>query len=454
MPSAAAEELFERGKSYFDDKKFEEALMDFSELVRLEPDNADYHAWLARTFLNMGKLAEALAPANQALELDPLCQLAYRVRGGIHLRNKEYQKAIQDYSQAIQLDPQDYQSFQERGLIYWRLGDYENALTDQARYYRLYPDWDLFEWFGQNAELQAKHGTDLWYRTIHQHLTANLLSRLRVGDEKFVGYWPCLLEWGKETRWAGMKGTYAVLFGTYGTGYLCLTSKNIYLISIGQLTKQFPLFKRGIFASPSVSFREPEKNDKFWTVPYQSIIGAHMAENQIMIILHAMTWEVYEHFTGQLQEILTGINLGRTGRFDPVEVAKPQIQEIIMGNKYSFGNISGSNVNVDSTLERVTQSIGNLPRADSETREALAKLISELKENLKQAPPEQSQTAEKIADRVDSLIKEASKEKPDQEVAQFSLESLKKAAENISAVIPTVLPIATEIATQIGKLLH
>jgi tetratricopeptide (TPR) repeat protein len=368
MSTTTATELFERGKGYFKDKKYNKALDDFSEAVRLEPSNADYHAWLARTYLNSDKYAECLASVNQALQLNPHCQLAYRVRAGVYRKNKDYQKAIQGYSQAIQIDPQDALSFrgrgqaymalkdyekaiqdfsqaiqldpQEAGSFYWRgqtyyaLKDYENALADEAEYHRLDSDWKLGVWPGQKTEFNA------WYKTIHQHLTENLLSGLRVGDERFVEYWPCTFEWGKRTDQNMYSGTsYTEIYGAFGTGYLCLTNRNIHLVSIGRLNEKFPRYKTGIFFSilggvltNTHDHRKPEKEDKVWKVSYKSITDAHMDDDHIVLISPTITCEIYEHFNGQLQIILAGINLGLSGRFAAREITSVSREAIRPAN--------------------------------------------------------------------------------------------------------------------------
>lgn len=128
-------------------------------------------------------------------------------------------------------------------------------------------------------------------------------------------------------------------------------------------------------------------------------------------------------------------------------------KEVTMGNKTTISNVSGSIINVDSLLEQVSQNINNVQKADQATKEELNKLVAQLTDVLKGLPSDKIDEATKIADRVDTAISEVSKEKPDKEKVEFSLESLKKAAQNIAGVLPTVLPIATQIAEHIQKLI-
>ncbi len=117
----------------------------------------------------------------------------------------------------------------------------------------------------------------------------------------------------------------------------------------------------------------------------------------------------------------------------------------------NFSNVSGSNVNIDSMLEQVTQSVNAIPRVTQAEREQLAALVLELSSILKEAPKEADEDARRIADRVDTLVKEAQQEKPDKEKVDFSLDSLRKAAENVATVLPTVLPVAIQLAEHIRK---
>jgi len=314
-------ELFERGKANFEDNKLDEALKDFSETVRLEPQNADYHAWLARMYLAKDKYAEALASANQALQLNPRCQLAYRQLAGVYRENKDYQKAIQNYSQAIQLDPQDWIAYYWRGNIYWELKDYEKALVDDFQYFRLCSDWEIKEISGSDAKFQ------MWHRAVYQHITKTLLPRLKIGDESYVRHSPCLMTWGERSDLRSYDGnSYTMKSLSYGTGYICLTNKNIYLFSIGQLSQQFPLFDNGFFKNfIAVGLghidRRLEKTDQAWTIPYHTVSGVQASNEAIHLVTPAMTWEIYEHFTGDLQSILAGINLGKSGRYSAREIA-------------------------------------------------------------------------------------------------------------------------------------
>jgi CHAT domain len=130
-------------------------------------------------------------------------------------------------------------------------------------------------------------------------------------------------------------------------------------------------------------------------------------------------------------------------------------KDVIMGDQFNMsGNFQGAILNIKSRLENVTQSIGDLPETDKTTKDELEELVTQLSEILKQVPPERIEDAEKISKRLDAAVEEAKDSKPDKDVIKSNLNSFLETAKNISAVLPTVLPIAAAIVGHISNLIH
>jgi hypothetical protein len=68
----------------------------------------------------------------------------------------------------------------------------------------------------------------------------------------------------------------------------------------------------------------------------------------------------------------------------------------------------------------------------------------------KQLPAEREEDKQKIIKRLQGVVTELKGTNPDKESLQFNLESLRKAAQNVAAVLPDILPIAIEISRRIG----
>jgi predicted nucleic acid-binding Zn-ribbon protein len=129
--------------------------------------------------------------------------------------------------------------------------------------------------------------------------------------------------------------------------------------------------------------------------------------------------------------------------------------DITMGDtkNTNISGITNSVVGVESTFSNVQVQIGSLPAATPDKQE-LERLVTELQQLLKQAEAQGKQAeAQTAATRVEAAVGELTKPKPDKELIQFNLGSLKTAAENIAGVLPTILPIALQIVSKIQGLL-
>ena len=124
------------------------------------------------------------------------------------------------------------------------------------------------------------------------------------------------------------------------------------------------------------------------------------------------------------------------------------------GNNLVEGDqtITGSNVNIGSTLNNVNQSIGAIASADAATRQELEKLFDQLRAALESIPKEHADAAEAVGSYAKDAIDEAAKEKPNKTKGKISLDGLKHAAANIEGVLPSVFKVAGSIAALIGKL--
>ena len=124
-----------------------------------------------------------------------------------------------------------------------------------------------------------------------------------------------------------------------------------------------------------------------------------------------------------------------------------------MGNKISFGNVSGSIVNIDSMLEQVTQTIGSASHFDDSVKKQVKELIEQLKAELQKAPTEKKEEAEAVAESAKALVEAGAKSQPNKATVQITAEGLKKAAENIAGVMPNVLTIAGGIVKTIFQVM-
>jgi hypothetical protein len=117
----------------------------------------------------------------------------------------------------------------------------------------------------------------------------------------------------------------------------------------------------------------------------------------------------------------------------------------------SISNITGSVVVIDSKVGgNVINNVNldHLPGSEEDKKDLLT-LISRIESLAKQLPDEREEDKQKIIKRLQGVVTELSTN-PDKESLQFNLESLRKAAQNVAAVLPDILPIAIEISRRIG----
>jgi hypothetical protein len=141
-----------------------------------------------------------------------------------------------------------------------------------------------------------------------------------------------------------------------------------------------------------------------------------------------------------------GVTIGHKGRSSVRNVNTG-------GGDYAEGNIDkrGAMVNIRSKLDNVTQSINAAPQGDAETKAQLQGLLAQLSAELQRAPAEQSNEAEAVAETAKAAVEQATKEQPNKTMVQISGEGLKQAAQNLATVLPTVLPLATQIANALQQ---
>jgi len=122
-----------RGYVYFDQKKYERAIEDFSMAIELgtnESSNWNERCWARAVWGE--QLEEAMDDCDQALWIDPENSYAYDSRGLVHLRLGNWDSALLDYQSARDIDPAASAYF-GHGIALKRLGNDEEAAADFAK---------------------------------------------------------------------------------------------------------------------------------------------------------------------------------------------------------------------------------------------------------------------------------------------------------------------------------
>lgn len=318
-----------RGRIYEQLESYDAAASDFQLAIQLAPEYAAAHAALGKILIGQEKYDQAMPYLNKAIELDPsdarshvCCGLAYAAQG-------KYQKAIQDLDEGIRLLPDsnaqlEAQAYAIRGHVNMELNNYQQAVVDLARYYEVFPNEALLDETGQSPEYKA------WAQLSNEHFTGIILPQLKAGGERLVEFTLCMLLWNTNVEtymYDGKSGKR--LYGTYGTGYICFTDKNVRLVVLRKLSQQYPLIKKGVvlglidFLASSVDHRKAELQDRVWVIPNHTISGAQIVDNYIALVTPAMQWEVYLA-DEELPWVITLINMSMSGRLAEIWTLQPE----------------------------------------------------------------------------------------------------------------------------------
>ena len=124
--------LRKRGATHFLMDNYEEALKDLSRAIDLNPKNAFNFVIRSLCYQIVGNDENALADLNMAIEINPGNGSFIEQRALLHLHSGNLDESLANFSQAIQINSGNLSALIYRGKIYSRLNRYEEALLDFA----------------------------------------------------------------------------------------------------------------------------------------------------------------------------------------------------------------------------------------------------------------------------------------------------------------------------------
>lgn len=124
-----------------------------------------------------------------------------------------------------------------------------------------------------------------------------------------------------------------------------------------------------------------------------------------------------------------------------------------MGDQfYLSGDFRGAIVSIQSNLQDVQQSIGEIHAGDETARKELYDLIGKLSRELEKLPADHKDEAQAVAETAKALVEQAKVEKPNRTLLHINGEALKEAARSLGEILPGVISIAAQIVMTVAKL--
>ena len=133
-----------RGLAALDQKDYENAIAEFTEAIKLNPNNAVFYFNCGIAYYRKNDYDNAIANITNAIQLKSDDASFYYNRGRAYNEKKDYDNAITDYTNSIRLNPDYANAYNSRGLTYNKKEDYDSAIKDFIMAIQLNPNSDIY----------------------------------------------------------------------------------------------------------------------------------------------------------------------------------------------------------------------------------------------------------------------------------------------------------------------
>ncbi|MCI0487348.1 MAG: tetratricopeptide repeat protein [Blastocatellia bacterium] len=138
---AAVTSLIKRGNDHFANRRYPEAIGEFTKAIEANPGAAEAYIGRGMARRAAQDYSGALADFNRAIQIDPAGAEGYRGRSMTRRSQNDFNGAIADATRVIELDSGSYRGYLTRGLAREGLKDYDGAISDFSRAIRLNPNY-------------------------------------------------------------------------------------------------------------------------------------------------------------------------------------------------------------------------------------------------------------------------------------------------------------------------
>jgi tetratricopeptide (TPR) repeat protein len=145
---------YNRGMAYLNNKQFSEAVRDFRMSLAGNPDDAQAMLQISNCLMQMNQNEDALSELNRLLMIHPDFGEGYYHRAMIYKHMVNLQRAVDDCNKSIQLGFSGSMVYALRGQMHYLLREYDQAKTDYSQAILVSPDQPAY-YMGRAYVLQS-----------------------------------------------------------------------------------------------------------------------------------------------------------------------------------------------------------------------------------------------------------------------------------------------------------
>lgn len=140
-----AEGYYKKGLSYFENKNYQLASVEFERSIQSDSDYRDSYYGLGLVNDYMGKLDDAAKYYEKAIDLDADFSEAHNAVGVIYFKQQKWKEAVKAFKKALQnkLYTTPYLPYLNLGDLYMAQKDYAKAVDSYRESKRYMPDLDV-----------------------------------------------------------------------------------------------------------------------------------------------------------------------------------------------------------------------------------------------------------------------------------------------------------------------
>ena len=141
LNSSNATNLYNRGKTLYDLKRYSEALAAYEKAIQLSPEYAAAWNGQGKTFRELKRYKNALDAFDKAIQIQPNYLEAWIGRANVLDNLQRYQAAIDSFDRALKIQPNDPEAWNSRGDELMDLQRYPEAIASYEKAVQFQPDY-------------------------------------------------------------------------------------------------------------------------------------------------------------------------------------------------------------------------------------------------------------------------------------------------------------------------